>query len=1630
MQLMKSLKTSFLFILTLFLGFVQAYGQCGYSIKANKTVICEKEVVDFSIVNAPSGIKELEWDFGLKKVKNDNSPLVLFNSPGTYTVQLVITLNTSKVCTVKVDDMITVNALPDMGQIVANIKEVCEPGKNIQLSNTSKRAVKWNWTVESDYYSGNKSTITHKTENRGWPYVQLTVESKEGCTNSQIFDSVFQVLYRPKVNLSKTNTLICELPGTLRVNPTFDYKGSKIKSYVWDFEGATINADANEKPSEKYYNTPGVYDISLKMRSSKGCKFDYFFKDTVRVVDVNSANIKASAMGGKGCLSMRHKVIVKRLDTSLYSWEFDENAVSWVDSTNMDSTVFLFKKEGKHTINLRLKKGPCNIKFPIKIEAGNSDLLADFSIPKCLCNPNDSLIAKNLSEPKSGLSYQWTIMGKRGFLITSNSKDLGEVVGRYGKFAVTLLATDNKGCSDIEHEIINIKRNIPNEEDIQEVACLKENFQLKRDSLCNVDSNGVIWRFFDENDKKVLTEVGIGIEAQFPSEGFYSVSVTIKSKTGCFDSIFLRNHIWVRDCLPDSDTIKASFVPENGCTGKVEIEVLEALQYLNVSALFIHRSDKTVQVAGSYKYPFITFKPTKAGVYDLKVRVSSKNGLQYKDYYIDSIAIINDLKVTGEIGRTWGCFPNKITELRVVKVENSLYYGKSDTSVTFKWKIFPFDKGKIANDRARFTTVTTFEAGQVDVQLTAISASNCIAQWQAVNKVNEQLKAEFFLPADACYGDTIIMNNQSSGPIIKYEWRSSNSRDGFAPNQLAKEPQLFADGKGKRKIVLTVTDTSGCTASIEKEIHLVDIELDFTVLDTTPKCSPATYFFRPKGLNVEKYEWDFGDGDYLKTNKKNQIAKIYDLRRVDPYRNTFTVSLEGKHSSGCVQKVTKHNIITIRGPWPKFEMSNLTGCSPHVVEIKDISKNVSKLYFDYGDKTGVDSIVKSQHIYVGDTTKEVSYFRPYVVAHDDFGCRVGYFLNDTVKVYSLPQARFVGNPKNGCEPHTVALRSRSKFAHELGWYIPQANISDEGKRTVNILNAGLYDVQLLVKNKIGCTDELYKPKYIEVYEKPQASFTVNDTVGCLGRGLDFNNTSFSKAKISSNEWNIKVGSQKDTAYTKNHSMKFTDYGKLDAKLIIIDENGCTDTSNVLGAANIYKELPVETPSFNFISHLNNSEMALDWKPVNMAYTRKIGINANVGNNYKWIEIPELQTTAITYKHDSLVNQSNCFQIELTDKCRDVHPSEEHCSVHLDVNRENKKATELSWNHYKGWEYVSFYTVYRASTESDYRLLASLPGWQTTYTDSNFCDSIYTYKVMAQNSTGPEKSFSNSLKHKTKYTYQDAPLEILVSTVENNNEIVTYWRKSKQLGDLTYHISKTEQLSGKNVVWQSTADTIIQDFKADINKFHYTYHVRVEDKCGNISVESNMGRSILLNVVQNGEDVDLIWNKYKHWDNGVKEYIVEVKPPNAKWFTQLGVVTDTTISDDYAFLNYEEPYRYRVKAVENGANPDTSYSNERVVIPVPSVFAANAFSPNGDGVNDEFNIMGWALLEDFEDIEEFSLKIYNRWGERVFESHDISQGWDGTFNGTDCQLDQYIWHAKVTALNGKIYFLRGGVLLMR
>lgn len=111
----------------------------------------------------------------------------------------------------------------------------------------------------------------------------------------------------------------------------------------------------------------------------------------------------------------------------------------------------------------------------------------------------------------------------------------------------------------------------------------------------------------------------------------------------------------------------------------------------------------------------------------------------------------------------------------------------------------------------------------------------------------------------------------------------------------------------------------------------------------------------------------------------------------------------------------------------------------------------------------------------------------------------------------------------------------------------------------------------------------------------------------------------------------------------------------------------------------------------------------------------------------------------------------------------------------------------------------------------------------------------------------------------------------------------------------------------------------------------------------------------------------------------------------------------------------------------GLSENNCRDSARLTIPANScceLFVPNAFSPNGDGRNDRFG------AESPGNFYKYQLFIYNRWGERVYQSFNIHDKWDGTYRETPMETGTYFYQVKVQCQEGKELLRKGDVTLIR
>jgi gliding motility-associated-like protein len=91
-----------------------------------------------------------------------------------------------------------------------------------------------------------------------------------------------------------------------------------------------------------------------------------------------------------------------------------------------------------------------------------------------------------------------------------------------------------------------------------------------------------------------------------------------------------------------------------------------------------------------------------------------------------------------------------------------------------------------------------------------------------------------------------------------------------------------------------------------------------------------------------------------------------------------------------------------------------------------------------------------------------------------------------------------------------------------------------------------------------------------------------------------------------------------------------------------------------------------------------------------------------------------------------------------------------------------------------------------------------------------------------------------------------------------------------------------------------------------------------------------------------------------------------------------------------------------------------------------LYVPDAFTPNGDGLNDIFTAKGVGVAK-------FSMNIFDRWGELLYSTNSIENGWDGKFHsrgGETVKQDVYVWKISATDLQGKVHEMAGTVTLMK
>jgi len=801
--------------------------------------------------------------------------------------------------------------------------------------------------------------------------------------------------------------------------------------------------------------------------------------------------------------------------------------------------------------------------------------------------------------------------------------------------------------------------------------------------------------------------------------------------------------------------------------------------------------------------------------------------------------------------------------------------------------------------------------------------------------------------------------------------------------------------------------------------------------NVTRGCAPLLVHFKAISRPADGWKWDFYSDGRLEDSVHQDPVFTYD------HGGKFVARLIATNHDQCPYVVYSDTIYVQPNAIPGFIPSKKKICGAADISFQNLTTHAKSFEFNYGDGTLGDSNTIATHKYYFDPnidTGNVIYYYPSIIAHDTDGCVDT--LTDTLAVYEMPVSGFNYSAPKGCNPLTVYFSDTSKYGYSARWDFENTGKIDTTGSHVNYhFPTGLFTVKMIETSIHGCVDSTVKVNLVTVNPVPKADFSVSDSEICKMGSVRFINLTQPADSVVHWFWNFgEASAPYDTSISRDPVFTYYSYGMHTVTLTATDNQGCTGTISK-AAVNVAQNTTPPNSNMLYVSVLGKDSIIVMWQKNRIGNFGSYIINLlDAGNRIVLDSIVSQEDTVFIF-HDSTINtgaSEYCFSMQSTDKCGHVsYGSFEHCTMLLTGVQTTQPANMLSWNNYNGWLPDRYY-IYRAGTNGIFKRVDSVNSSVLSYTDSVVCDADYCYYILAVNKTLGLASKSNIVCLKDQYIRDNRIPNLRYTTVRNNNVIQVQWDSSAYKGLLGYQVAKYSQISGWVDNYAFTQANMLTDPNVKIKDSSYAYKVRTIDKCGYTGPESNPGTSVLLKQNVSNDHVSLSWNSYTGWAPGVQNYKVQIRLKNRQLKTiEILPGTDTSYTDDSVYFYIDTAYCYRVIAIENGPVQDSSVSNMSCAVLPTSFFVPNAFSPNGDNLNDVWKVSSVSVYNVISDkLRQFSMKVYDRWGTLVFESDDIQKGWDGTFQGQKAEAGVYVYIISATGMNTKNFQLNGNLTLIR
>ncbi len=1577
---------------------------------ANDTVVCIGQPVLFTNTST-GGVSSLEWNFGETPGVNGTTQTIthLYNTPGNYTVTLRAN-NAQCGDTLVKTSYIQVLPVPTAA-FTANKFIDCMPGNPFTFTDQSTGAASWQWSF-GDGATSILRNPTHSFATYDTFQVCLISTNGQGCS-----DTVCQnvIITPPTADFTGGPRIGC-IP--LSVNLTsISVSSDPITQYNWTFSGAGVApTTATGNATSVTLNTQGNLDVTLIIVTQTGCRDTVVKNSYVEVGTPPTVDFTFS----EDTVCINQSLVFESLFKNSnwdYYWDFQYEAPSGNFVQLTDSLPYAYSDTGSFSVGLMIDNNGCRdslIKNDI-IYVGPPK--AQFTISdSLLCRLADSVIITNTTIGPADI-YTWLVNNVQ-YSTLQNPPALQ--ITTPGTYLITLAVENSAtGCTDTANAVVFARNPVADFTSDFTFGCRPLTIKFTQLSVVPflVSSS---WRIQTSTMPPVNSGQANPL-LTFPDTGNYTVRLQVLDNLGCRDTMI--KPAYFRVVGPTANFISNL---QGGCPGQqIRFSDQSTTTFdANVVSWLWNFGDPASGTANTsaLQNPFHVY--SAPGAYTVTLTATDDNGCSHT-FTRPNYIVITFPSPNFVVADTSTCagIPVPFTST------------STGSGLSFSWN---FGNGQTGTGSAPTNIYST--TGYHDVTLVVTDINGCV---DSITKPNyifiEEFRANF--GGDPLIGICPPLNSQFTdstvGAVVSWRW---NFGTGFNFSNLQNPANVYL-APGKYDVTLIATHEDGCKDTLVRPeyVNLAGPNGRF-VLDPPNACLGDTICITAYTTGAALATFDFRDGNAFTVVPATGLVDTTVQCHVYATPGIFNPVVVLQDPQGCVFTLTSPNPTRIYNiPVAAFLPIDSIGCLPFAVPFSDVSTLGDtaianwKWLFGDGDSSSTQN---PSHLYLGagayDVTMQVTDFH---------GCKDTVTVS-AIEVFQGATANFTASDSLNCAPFDIQFTDLSYNYPAANWiwdFGDGNSVSGIQNPTHTYANDGVYTVTLVVQDTLGCSDTLIKQNYINL-RHPDARLYASSAIGCNPVTLTFfADSSISDTTILSYQWcirNLLTGAI--TCSNTGIGIDTLDYlfnvpGSFSVTVQLVDALGCVGTSDSVVIV-INERFVPEPLTMRYVTVKNDQTVEVAWEPYPLADFVDYAVYRMNGPSPGIVALITNQNTTTFQEVNPLLDCSKnvyCYKVlakNLCDEYSSLDLTEQHCTVELKTVSGLDQIT-LNWNGYVGFPVV-VYEVYRVVDYSTPLInpIGAVGGNQFTFTDTAmFCRDSVAYRVQAIGIDPENRSQSDISKNAPQHNLPSEPTQMIAASVVNNLDIEVSWESYPGYKPAYYYLEKSQNGTSWDSVAQFPLTTFTYlDTTVDVNSRSYFYRVFAVDSCGERSVVGRYGKTMLIEsaFLPRAEIPVLNWSAYLQWRSGVLNYQIEVLNDLTGQWDLVDIIPGnlTTYQDNKTKLN-QPVYCYRVRAEEVAGNNATSLSNETCLIFSPDLYAPNAFTPNGDGKNEQFRVFA-------PNIANGELRIFDRWGTEIYYSTNLDMGWDGTFKGSDVQEGVYVFVVNAVGLNGDMITRSGTITLLR